>query len=1224
MTPPRWRFWIDRGGTFTDVVARKPDGSQTTLKLLSENPEQYADAAVEGIRRLLNIPAGAQIPTHQIEVVKMGTTVATNALLERKGARVLLVVTKGFADALRIGWQNRPQLFAREIRLPESLFESVLEVDERLDAQGRVQEPLIEAHARQGLQQARAQGITAVAIALMHSYRNGEHEAQLAQWAREAGFTQVSVSHEVSRLIRLVSRGDTTVVDAYLSPILRRYVEQVTHALPGVRVQFMQSNGGLTHAQVFAGKDAILSGPAGGIVGMAHAARAAGLEQIIGFDMGGTSTDVSHYAGEYERVFDTVVAGVRLRAPMMSIHTVAAGGGSILSFDGTRLRVGPASAGAHPGPACYRRGGPLTVTDANVLLGRLQPQHFPAVFGEHADQPLDVEVVRQKFAALAGEVNQAAGSATLWTPEKLAQGFLDIAVNNMSDAVKQISVQRGYDVTRYTLVTFGGAGGQHACQVADALSIPRVLIHPLAGVLSAWGMGQAPVIVMRERSLELSWAVDVDDDAAVLQTTRTALDELAHAATQALCSQGFEENDVQLNRKVYLRFEGTDTALAVTLDAPAAMRRAFEEAHQKRFSFLLEGRALVIESVVVEALATEKDAAPTAAAPPCTAATPLPAPLDTVNVCIAGTWQPCPLYVRSSLHAGHLIPSPAIISDANATTLIDPGWQAQVLTGGELLLTRQTPPAKRHAAGTQVDPVLLEIFNKRFMSIAEQMGWRLQNTAHSVNIKERLDFSCAVFDAHGELVANAPHIPVHLGSMGASVQAVIRNNPGNIRPGDAFVLNDPYAGGTHLPDITVITPVFDATRTNILFYVGSRGHHADVGGITPGSMPPHSKHINQEGILIRNVKLVDAGVLRETEMRQLLAGNGQPGTPCARNIEQNLADLRAQIAANEKGREELLKMVDSFGLDVVHAYMRHVQANAQHCVRQVIRTLRDGRFTVRLDNGARIQVALRVDRDKGQAELDFTGTSKQQPNNFNAPLAVTTAAVLYVFRTMVEDDIPINAGGLRPLKLIVPEGSLLNPRWPAAVVAGNVEVSTCVTNALYGAMNVMASSQPTMNNITFGNARYQYYETVAGGAGAGGYFDQAANLTGGFNGASVVQTHMTNSRLTDPEVLELRYPVLLERFEIRQNSGGQGRWQGGNGAIRRIRFLQPMTLALLCNGWHHPAFGLHGGTAGVVGAARIIRKNGQIETLSNTAQADLQAGDCFELQTPGGGGFGQI
>lgn len=1204
----RWQFWIDRGGTFTDIVARRPDGSLTTAKLLSENPEQYEDAAVEGIRRLLGVAPGAAIPAEQIEAVKMGTTVATNALLERKGERVLLVVTRGFRDALRIGYQNRPRLFDREIRLPELLHETVLEVDERLDAEGHVIEALDEAQARAGLEAARREGFASVAIVLMHGYRNGEHEARLAQLAREVGFTQVSASHEVSRLIRYVARGDTTVVDAYLSPVLRRYVDRVMKALPGVRLQFMQSNGGLTDAQAFQGKDSILSGPAGGIVGMAGVSSAVGFDRIIGFDMGGTSTDVSHYAGEYERVFDTVVAGVRLRAPMMSIHTVAAGGGSILSFDGARLRVGPESAGANPGPACYRRGGPLTVTDANVMLGRLQVHHFPSVFGPNADEPLDADVVRRKFTELAAEVSASSGRS--WTPEQLAQGFLDIAVINMANAIKQISVQRGYDITRYTLTTFGGAGGQHACQVADALAMPRVLIHPLAGVLSAYGMGMAAATAMRERSIEQRWTPQSEAHA------REALQALAQSAVQELRAQDFAEEDIQVVRKLYLRYEGTDTALPVELADAQTMQAGFDQAYRQRFSFLMPERAMVIESVVVEALAAEHRQTPVTAAADLVANT-LPAAADRVSMFVDGAWVDCPLFHRDALAPGHAVEGPATITDANATTLVDAGWRAQVLASGDLLLERHIARPTRMAVGTQADPVMLEIFNNLFMSIAEQMGYRLQNTAHSVNIKERLDFSCAVFDNQGELVANAPHIPVHLGSMSASVQAVIRANQNKLKPGDVYVLNNPYEGGTHLPDVTVITPVFDAEGKQILFYVGSRGHHADIGGVTPGSMPPDSGHIDEEGVLITNFQLVEGGHFREAEMRALLAGAKYP----ARNIDQNLADLRAQVAANEKGREELLKMVEGFGLEVVQAYMRHVQDNAEACVRKVVRSLQDGSFTVKLDNGSHIQVALRVNRDTGDAELDFTGTSPQQPNNFNAPFAVTTAAVLYVFRTMVDDDIPINAGGLRPLKLIVPADSMLNPSYPAAVVAGNVEVSTCVTNALYGAMGVMGSSQPTMNNVTFGNDRHQYYETVSGGSGAGGRFDENGVQIGGFNGCAVVQTHMTNSRLTDPEVLELRFPVRLERYEIRRGSGGQGRWQGGDGGVRSLRFLEAMTLATLCNGWVQPAFGLKGGQAGAPGRSRVIRQDGTVEELANADQAALQPGDVFEIETPGGGGF---
>lgn len=1224
----RWQFWIDRGGTFTDIVARCPDGRLLTAKLLSENPEQYNDAAVEGIRRFLGVGPGEPVPVEGIGAVKMGTTVATNALLERKGERVALLVTRGFRDALRIAYQNRPRLFDREIVLPELLYETVHELDERLDAAGQVVVPLDDAQVAALLQQVHAQGIRSVAIVLMHAYKNPQHEQRVAAMARQMGFTQVSVSHEVSPLIRYVARGDTTVVDAYLSPVLRRYVDRVAAALPGVRLQFMQSSGGLTDAHAFQGKDSVLSGPAGGIVGMAGVADAAGFDRVIGFDMGGTSTDVSHYAGEYERVFDTLVAGVRLRAPMMSIHTVAAGGGSILQFDGARLRVGPESAGANPGPACYRRGGPLTVTDANVMLGRIQPGHFPAVFGPTADQPLDVEVVREKFTALAHTVSSQTGVLT--SPEQLAEGFLSIAVANMANAIKQISVQRGYDITRYTLVTFGGAGGQHACRVADALAIPRVLVHPFAGVLSAYGMGLAQSNAIRERSVEKVW------DEAGEAEARRVLDELSAAARDELLAQGVRSDGIQVNRKLYLRYEGTDTALPVSLETTTVMKQAFEQAYALRFSFLMPERRLVIESAVAEAvgggeagvveaplsepltaMASGASSSAAAVASVDAISTSL-VPADRVPIFVEGSTRPCPLYRSDALRAGDVINGLAIITDANGTTLVDPGWQAKRSLRGDLVLERVLPRPARYAIGTQVDPVMLEIFNNLFMSIAEQMGYRLQNTAYSVNIKERLDFSCAIFDANGDLVANAPHIPVHLGSMSASIRAVMQANEGQLRPGDVYVLNNPYAGGTHLPDVTVVTPVFDALGRDILFYVGSRGHHADIGGLTPGSMPAGSTHIDEEGVLITNFRLVEGGRLREAELRQLLSSGRYP----ARNIDQNLADLRAQIAANEKGREELLKMVDSFGLDVVHAYMKHVQDNAEASVRRVIAGLNDGAYTLPLDNGAQICVKLTIDRDTNSAVIDFTGTSPQLPNNFNAPQAVTTAAVLYVFRTMIREDIPVNAGGLRPLTLIVPDNCMLNPAWPAAVVAGNVETSMCVTNALYGAMGVMASSQPTMNNLTFGNARHQYYETISGGSGAGGYFDDQGQLTDGFDGTSVVQTHMTNSRMTDPEVLELRFPVRLERYEIRTGSGGAGRWHGGCGGVRELRFLEPMTVSLLANGWRYPAFGALGGSAGAPGECQVVRADGTTVVMGHADSAELQTGDRVIIKTPGGGGFG--
>jgi 5-oxoprolinase (ATP-hydrolysing) len=1212
----RWQFWIDRGGTFTDVVGRRPDGSLVTAKLLSENPGQYEDAAVEAIRRLLGLGSDELISANQVEAVKMGTTVATNALLERKGEPLLLAITEGFGDALRIAYQNRPRLFDREIRLPELLYREVVEIRERLAADGSTVRKLDEAHARKLLQGAFDGGLRAIAIVLMHGYRYPDHEVRLAALAREVGFTQISVSHQVSPLIRFVSRGDTTVVDAYLSPVLRRYVDRVAAAMPGVRLQFMQSNGGLTGARSFQGKDSILSGPAGGIVGMAQVSTAAGFDRVIGFDMGGTSTDVSHYAGEYERAFDTQVAGVRMRAPMMSIHTVAAGGGSILQFDGARLRVGPESAGANPGPACYRRGGPLTVTDANVMLGRIQADYFPSVFGPHGNEPLDVEIVRTRFTEMALEVSKQASSPI--SPEALAQGFIDIAVANMANAIKKISVQRGYDITQYTLTTFGGAGGQHACAVADALAMPRVLIHPLAGVLSAYGMGLAASTAMRERSVELKL------DASGMAQAEATLAELEAAARTELLEQGTDRAHIQARRRVQIRYEGTDTSLACEFSDEAQMRADFERAYRQRFSFLLENRALVIESAVVEAIAGGAAAGPPAATHAAESVSSgrsdaRDAKIEAqVQAFSSGSWRAVPLYRREHLQPLQKVLGPAVIAESNATTFLDNGWSAVLSGSGDLILERYEPRPQSVAIGTKVDPVMLEIFNNLFMSIAEQMGYRLQNTAHSVNIKERLDFSCAVFDQEGALVANAPHMPVHLGSMGASVRAVIAANASKISPGDSFVLNNPYAGGTHLPDITVITPVFDEDGREILFYTGSRGHHADVGGTTPGSMPPDSAHIDEEGVLLTNVRLVDAGRIDEEGMRSILTSARFP----VRNVEQNMADLRAQIAANEKGREELLKMVRHFGLDTVQAYMRHVQDNAEESVRRVIGALRDGHYRLQMDNGAVVEVRIDVDRASRSARIDFTGTSSQQDNNFNAPAAVTMAAVLYVFRTLVDDDIPMNEGCLKPLDVIVPQGSLLNPSYPAAVVAGNVETSMCITNALYGALGVMASSQCTMNNFTFGNAKVQYYETLSGGSGAGGVFDAEGHLIGGFHGTSVVQTHMTNSRLTDPEVLELRFPVRLESYRMRKGSGGIGRWSGGEGGIRRVRFLEPMTASILSNGRIYPAFGAAGGGPGLVGRNFVERADGSIENLEHADGAELSAGDVFVIETPGGGGFG--
>ncbi len=1198
-----WQFWIDRGGTFTDIVARRPDGALVTHKLLSENPERYPDAALHGIRVLLGVGPEDPIPVERIASVRMGTTVATNALLERKGTLTALLITRGFRDQLRIGYQNRPCIFARRIELPPMLYGRVIEVAERVSVTGEILLPLDEADTRLALQELYEEGFRAVAIVFLHAYRYPAHEQRVAALARAVGFTQVSASHAVSPLMKLVPRGDTTVADAYLSPVLRRYVERVAAELAGVRLLFMQSNGGLVDARYFHGKDAVLSGPAGGVVGGVEVSRAAGLRRVIGFDMGGTSTDVWHCDGEYERTFDAEVAGVRLRAPMMAIHTVAAGGGSILRFDGARLRVGPESAGANPGPASYRRGGPLTVTDANVMVGKIDARYFPPVFGRHGDAPLDVEAVRSRFAALAADIAAATGRAR--DAAAIAHGCIAIAVANMAAAIRRISVARGYDVTEYTLSCFGAAAGQHACLVADALGMRTILIHPLAAVLSAYGMGLAALRVVREQ------AVEGQLDAELAAELKTVAARLEIAARAELIAQGVEERALRAAHRVLLRYRGTDTPLLVELAGAAEMVAAFEAAHRARFGFIDAGRPLIAEAAVVEVAST--GAALPHSTPHRGRASRAPDPIGqtviyTANAAHDGEGRfPAPVYARADLGEGATVAGPALVVEPNSTVVVEPGWQLAV-RNANLLLTRLVPLARRHTIGTAVDPVMLEIFNNRFMSIAEQMGEALAKTAHSVNIKERLDFSCALFDAAGNLVANAPHIPVHLGSMGAAVRTIARARAANLRSGDAFALNAPYSGGTHLPDITVVTPVFDEAGDAVLFYVAARGHHADIGGVTPGSMPPQSRSIEEEGILIEDFQLVAAGRFREAEARRRLAAGAYP----ARNPDQNIADLKAQVAANEKGGQELRRLVREFGRETVAAYMRHVQDNAEESVRRVIDTLNDGECSVALDDGNRIRVTVRIDRGARRARIDFSGTSPQHPGNFNAPLAITTAAVLYVYRTLVDDDIPLNEGCLKPLEIIVPEGCLLNPRPPAAVVAGNVETSQLVVDALFGALRVMAASQGTMNNFTFGNERYQYYETICGGAGAGPDFD----------GASAVHTHMTNSRLTDPEVLELRYPVLVEEFAIRRGGGGGGRRRGGDGVIRRIRFREPMQAAILSSRRVAAPFGLGGGDAGLRGANRLERADGTVEPLGACAQTAVQAGDCFVIETPGGGGYG--
>ncbi|WP_284178918.1 hydantoinase B/oxoprolinase family protein [Rhabdaerophilum sp. SD176] len=1194
-----WNFWIDRGGTFTDVIGCDPAGNLHARKMLSENPRVYRDAAVQGIRELLGLETGAPIPAGLVGEVRMGTTVATNALLERKGERTVLITTRGFRDALELGYQARPDIFAKEIIKPELLYSDVVEVEERILTDGTVETPLDEAGTLKALEALKAKGVQAIAIVFMHAYRYPAHERKVAAMARALGFPQVSVSHEVSPLVKLVGRGDTTVVDAYLSPILSRYVGQVSEELDvgrtGIRLMFMMSSGGLTAAELFQGKDAILSGPAGGVVALAETGRSAGFGRVIGFDMGGTSTDVAHYDGVFERAFETEVAGVRMRAPMMRIHTVAAGGGSILHFDGARFRVGPDSAGANPGPACYRNGGPLAVTDANVMVGKLNPDFFPAIFGPKRNEALDVEAVKAKFAELAARVPGKSA-------EQIADGFIAIAVMNMANAIKKISVERGYDVTRYALNCFGGAGGQHACLVADHLGMTEILIHPYSGLLSAYGMGLASIRATRQVASEVPLGGDVAEH------VRKAESSIGAEAVSEVAQQGISREAVRLVIELHLRYAGTDSPIEITWkpgDGPQALRSRFESAHRARFGFTDSAKPVVIEAISVEAIGGGSGfEEPSMAAPEST-----PVARHRTRFFSQGAWQEADIHLRADLKPGARFMGPAILIEPNQTIVVEQGWEARVTPKDHVVLTRREELRRAKAIGTEADPVLLEIFNNLFMSIAEQMGVALQNTAYSVNIKERLDFSCAVFDNEGRLVANAPHMPVHLGSMDRSVESIIKGNP-VIKPGDVYAINAPYNGGTHLPDITVCTPVFDPQGETLLFWVASRGHHADIGGIAPGSMSPLAVNIEEEGVYIDNFKLVDEGTFREEALVKLLTGAKYP----VRNVVQNVNDLKAQIAANAKGVAELEKMIDGFGLDVVQAYMGHVQDNAAESVARVIARLHDAVFDYEMDQGCRIKVKITVDREKREATVDFTGTSPQRDDNFNAPEPVTRAAVLYVFRVMVEDSIPMNAGCLRPIRIIVPPGTMLTPKYPAAVVAGNVEVSQAVTNCLFGALGAMAGAQGTMNNLTYGNDKHQYYETICSGSPAGP----------GWNGTPGVHTHMTNSRLTDPEILELRFPVVLEDFHIRRGSGGAGQWRGGDGTHRRIRFLETMDCALLSGHRRVPPFGLKGGANGLVGKNSVRRLSGEVEVLKGCDQTVLQPGEAIIIETPTPGGYGRL
>ena len=1194
-----WQFWIDRGGTFTDIVGRKPDGSIVIDKLLSENSSHYKDAAVAGIKKLLNLSQNERIPVDKISSVKMGTTVATNALLERKGDKTLLLITKGFGDLLRIGYQNRPLLFDLNIKLPELLYDRVFEVSERLDSKGNIIRDLDEESVRDTLRKAKLDGINSVAIAFMHSYLNPIHEEKIAQIASEEKFSQISVSYKVSPLMKLVGRADTTVVDAYLSPILRRYVDQVSTELDSTKstkLMFMQSNGGLTDANLFQGKDALLSGPAGGVVSMVQTGLQAGFSKLIGFDMGGTSTDVCHYSGEYERSFETEVAGVRIRAPMMQINTVAAGGGSILSFKDGRFQVGPESAGAIPGPASYGKDGPLTVTDCNVLLGKLHPEYFPNVFGKSGKEPLNKEIVKDKFLLMSQEVSKKTDGSQI-DIFLLAEGFLKIAVENMANAIKKISIQRGYDVTKYTLNCFGGAGGQHACQVADSLGITSVFLHPYAGVLSAYGMGLAEIRSIKESHFE--------SDIENINEAKNLIKNLSVNASNSVINQGIKKSSILLIKKAFLHYQGSHQNLEITFDDVEIMRNSFEIEHKKRFGFYVKDRKILIEMLTVEAVGKSSENYDFSNIEnPSTDAIAI----DNKEMIVNGLKISIPIYQRSNLKVEQIISGPAIISEPTGTNIIDEGWSANLDKFYNLILNRTEKKLNQKSIGTSVDMVMLEVFNNLFMNIAEQMGATLANTAYSVNIKERYDFSCALFNASGALVANAPHVPVHLGSMSEAIRTVIKLNQNNIFAGDVFVLNAPFNGGTHLPDVTVITPVFDKLKKEILFFVASRGHHADIGGKTPGSAPPDSKHIDEEGVLIDNFKLFEKGVFRENEMKTILASGKYP----CRNIEHNMADLAAQVAANETGIREINSMINQFGIQTVHAYMDHVQDNAEECIRNAITNLKEGKYEYELDNKEFIKVDIKIDKAKREATIDFTGTAEKNAFNYNAPIAVCHAVILYVFRTLVGTNIPLNEGCFKPLNIIIPNNSMINAQYPSAVIAGNTEVSQLTCNALFGALGVIAGSQATMNNFVWGNDKIQNYETICGGTGAGP----------DFHGASAIQTHMTNTRSTDPEVLEFRFPVRLEEFSIRKNSGGKGKYNGGDGATRKLRFLEKMIVTTLCSHRKVPPFGVKGGKPGECGKEWLERKDGSIEKLEGNDSCNVENGDLFVMQTPGGGGYG--
>ncbi len=1193
-----WRFWVDRGGTFTDVVARDPSGELHLRKLLSEDPERYADAPLHAIRLLLGLAAEAPIPAELLAEVKMGTTLATNALLERRGRPTGLLITRGFADLLAIANQDRPDIFALEVRRPEPLVAAVEEVDERMMADGTVRLHLDERQARAALRRLRDRGLQAVAILLLHGFAYPQHELRLGELAREAGFTQVSLSHRVAREIKAVGRGDTTAADASLSPIIQDYVGRVRAALGAATpLWFARSSGGLAPADRFTGKDAVLSGPAGGVVACAEIARRAGCSKVIGFDMGGTSTDVSRWAGRFERCYEKRIAGVRLKAPMLQLETVAAGGGSILTFDGQRYQVGPRSAGANPGPACYRKGGPATVTDANLVLGRIQPRWFPTCFGSTGDQPLDPDAARERLSALATSGR---------TVEQVAAGCLRIANEHMVTAIQEISVARGHDPAEHALVCFGGAGAQHACALAAALGIGTVLIPPLAGVLSAWGIGRAEASYSAvEPVLEIL-------SPSLLRALQPRIRRLEQAGAQRMAAAGFDAQRVVQRPSLELRYLGVDA----TLDLPLGpeLQRRFEAAHQARYGYLQPDQPVEVVNLRLETAGLGERTRERPQALEHRQLGPEQA-IATRWVHFEGlgddgrrqlTRLDTPVYQRDTLRPGHQLLGPALLVEPISTVVVDPGWSAEVDGWGQLHLRARASGPRRERVGTACDPVLLEVFNNLFGSIADRMGATLERVAHSVNIKERLDFSCAVFDGQGRLVANAQHIPVHLGAMGASVRAIIEGSGGALSRGDVYASNDPYHGGSHLPDVTVVSPVF--IEEQLEFFVASRGHHADIGGRSPGSMPPDARTLHEEGVVLHCLRLVSAGRFQEAQVRAALSSGPWP----ARNLPERLSDLRAQVAANHSGARLLTELCEHYGSSTVRAYMDHVRDNAAAAMRRLLARLPDGEhsYADRLDSGARI--ACRVTVQGEHCAVDFSGTSPQLPGNLNAPAAVTTAAVLYAFHTLVHESVPLNDGCLEPISIRVPPGCLLDPRPPAAVAAGNVETSMRVVEVLLAALGALSAGQGTMNNLLFGAADWGYYETICGGTGAGR----------GFHGEHAVHSHMTNTRITDPEVLERRYPVLLRRFAIRRGSGGAGRWRGGDGAVRELEFLEPLQLTMITERRSSRPFGLRGGEPGMAGGNTLISADGAEHALPGRFSVEVRAGDALRIETPGGGGYG--